>query len=468
MLSKTKRGEIITMINKTIKDEMGGTPMFRFQEKPSVFLETYGCQMNEYDSELIKSILNKQSYSFVPSYKEADIVLLNTCAIREHAERKVFGRVHSIRHERGGKPALYGILGCMATHLKRDLLDDRSLNINFIAGPDSYKRLPDIIERAFRKQEKTYDIKLSESETYSDIAPLRSEGINAWLAVMRGCDNFCTFCVVPYTRGRERSRTPQNVVEEVEKAVEGGACQITLLGQNVNSYRYENTDFADLLNMVSDVKGVKRVRYTSPNPKDFPDKLLTVMAGNKKICNQIHFPMQAGNNRILEAMNRAYTREQFLKKIEDMRKLMPDLTISTDIIVGFPTETDKEFEDTVRVMEEVQFDSAFIFKYSEREGTTAAKKFKDDVPPEVKTDRIVRLVEFQKETSYTKNKTHIGETHEVLIEAKGSNVSETDFQGRNDGNKVVTFPDGAYQIGETVSVKITEATPHVLRGIPIS
>jgi len=432
----------------------------------SVFIETYGCQMNEYDTELIRSILNGKSYSFVPQHTEADIVLLNTCAIREHAERKVFGKVHSIRHDRKGKPALYGILGCMATHLRRDLLDDRNLNINFIAGPDSYKRLPDIIERAYDRQEKTYDIKLSESETYSDIDPIRNEGINAWVAVMRGCDNFCTFCVVPYTRGRERSREASNVIEEVKKAVDMGVCQFTLLGQNVNSYRHESTDFADLLDLVSQVDGVKRVRYTSPNPKDFPDKLLTTMADNDKICKQIHFPLQAGNDRILDAMNRSYTQKVFLEKIADMRRLMPNLCISTDIIVGFPTETDQEFEDTVKVMKEVEFDSAFIFKYSERERTAAAKNNKDDVPPEVKTERIVALNEIQKDISYQKNKKHIGETHHILIERQGTNSSETDFQGRNDGGKVVTISSGSYNPGETISIKITEATPHILRGIP--
>jgi len=434
-----------------------------------VFLETYGCQMNEYDSELIRSILKKESYEFVPDELKADIVMLNTCAIREHAHRVVYGRVHSIRHQRGkDRPVMIGILGCMATNLRQDLLEDRSLKIDFIAGPDSYKRLPDLIREAMGEGEKAYDVTLSEFETYSDITPSRKEGINAWIAVMRGCNNFCTFCVVPYTRGRERSRSVDNVVEEVKKLASEGFKQVTLLGQNVNSYNYQGADFADLMEAVSRVEGIERVRFTSPHPKDFPDKFIDLMSVNPKICKQIHLPLQAGNNRILELMDRTYTKEDFLTLVDKMRLRIPGLALSTDIIVGFPTETDEEFEDTISVVQQVQFDSAFTFKYSERKGTIASKKYPDDVSEEKKTQRIMRLVGMQKEITYKKNRAHIGQVCDILIEpALGERVDKISV-GRTDSNKLVVMPIGPYKIGDILKVKIIDATPHALKGQPIT
>ena len=380
-----------------------------------IFLETYGCQMNEYDSELVRSILKKENYEFVTDEFKADIVMLNTCAIREHAHRKVYGRVHNIRHTRGkDSPVMIGILGCMATNLRQDLLEDRSLKIDFIAGPDSYKRLPQLIHEASDEGQKSYDVTLSEFETYSDIYPSRKEGmvVNAWIAVMRGCNNFCTFCVVPYTRGRERSRSPENVVEEVRRLAAEGFKQVTLLGQNVNSYRYDDYDFAYLMDEVSKVEGIERIRFTSPHPKDFPDRFLDLMAVNPKICKHIHLPLQAGNNRILDMMNRTYTKEEFLNLVDKIRAKIPNVALSTDIIVGFPTETDEEFEDTLQVVSKAQFDSAFTFKYSERQGTIASKKYPDDVPEAIKTERIMRLNEIQKEITYQKNRAHIGEIHD--------------------------------------------------------
>ncbi len=442
-----------------------------------VFLETYGCQMNEYDSQLVCSILKKENYEFVSDELKADIVLLNTCSVREHADRKVYGRVHGIRHTRGkDNPVMIGILGCMATHLRQDLLEDRSLRIDFIAGPDSYKRLPQLIHEASQKNHQSCDVTLSEFETYSDVYPSRTEGgVNAWIAVMRGCNNFCSFCVVPYTRGRERSRSPGNVVDEARRLAEEGFKQVTLLGQNVNSYRYDNYDFAYLMDEVSKVKGIQRIRFTSPHPKDFPDRLLDLMAVNPKICKHIHLPLQAGNNRVLDMMNRTYTKEEFLSLVDKIRTKIPNVALTTDIIVGFPTETDGEFEDTLQVVTKAQFDSAFTFKYSERQGTIAAKKYPDDVPETVKTERIMRLNKIQNEITYKKNQAYIGQTHEVLIEPVPQDKSSKNSVGRTDTNKLVILlaspqggPSNGYKIGDTVKVKITHATPHALKGQPLS
>ncbi len=424
--------------------------------------------MNEYDSELIRSILKKENYEFVTDELAADIVMLNTCAIREHAHRKVYGRVHHIRHARGkDNPVMIGILGCMATNLRQDLLEDRSLKIDFIAGPDSYKRLPQLIHEAFYENHKSYDVTLSEFETYSDVNPSRTEGVNAWIAVMRGCNNFCTFCVVPYTRGRERSRSPENVVAEARRLTAEGFKQVTLLGQNVNSYRYDDYDFAYLMDEVSKVEGIERVRFTSPHPKDFPDRFLDLMAVNPKICKHIHLPLQAGNNRVLDMMNRTYTREEFLSLVDKIRTKIPGVALTTDIMVGFPTETDGEFEDTLQVVAKIQFDSAFTFKYSERQGTIASKKYPDDVPQAIKTERIMLLNEIQKEITYQKNRAHIGEIQTVLLQPipEAKNIGQ--MPGRTDGNKLVLLPQGHYKGGELVKVRITDATPHALRGNPV-
>ncbi len=424
--------------------------------------------MNEYDSELVRSILKKENYEFVADELSADIVMINTCAIREHAHRKVYGRVHSIRHARGqGSPVMIGLLGCMATNLRQDLLEDRSLKIDFIAGPDSYKRLPQLILEASDEGQKSYDVTLSEFETYSDVYPSRKEGVNAWIAVMRGCNNFCTFCVVPYTRGRERSRSPENVVDEVRRLADEGFKQVTLLGQNVNSYRYDDHDFAYLMDEVSKVKGIERIRFTSPHPKDFPDRFLALMAVNPKICKHIHMPLQAGNNRILEMMDRTYTKEEFLGLVDKIRVKIPGIVLTTDVIVGFPTESDEDFEDTLQVLDKAKFDSAFNFKYSERQGTIASKKYPDDVPEAVKTKRIMRLNELQKEITFQNNQAHIGQSFEILIEPTTGEKTSSHSVGRTDGNKLVIIPHSDYKMGDLIKVKITEATPHALKGIPL-
>ncbi|UCF63414.1 MAG: tRNA (N6-isopentenyl adenosine(37)-C2)-methylthiotransferase MiaB [bacterium] len=433
-----------------------------------VYIETYGCQMNEYDTELVRAVLMRDGYHMVDKEQEADIIMLNTCSVRDNANRKVYNRIHTLRHSRNGDPLLIGVLGCMATNFRQKLLNDRDLKLDFVVGPDSYKRLPSLIKEVEQSGKSAYDVTLSEFEDYADIYPSREIGVNAWIAVMRGCNNFCTFCVVPYTRGRERSRSPRNIVQEARRLANEGFKQVTLLGQNVNSYHFNGKDFAYLLEKVSQIQGLERIRFTSPHPKDFPHRLLHVVAENSKVCKHIHLPLQAGNSRVLELMNRTYSKEEYLTLVQDIRSHYPGMIITTDIIVGFPSETDVEFEDTVDVMQKVQFDAAYIFKYSERKGTIAARRFPDDVPENKKTERIVRLNELQNQISLEKNRQHIGEFQDVLIEQESTRKSPHDFQGRNDGNKIVIFPAGEYSKGEFVKVKITDATPHVLKGVVIN
>lgn len=475
-----------------------------------VFLRTFGCQMNEYDSELVRAILAKAGYRFTDNEAEADIILLNTCSVRENAHRKVYGHIHEIHHrQKGKKGVLVGLLGCMATGLREELLERNDLKLDFIVGPDSYKRLPEMIKQCTGAQERRntrdkrhgtrnkgqetrdagrttqaeqrtlYDVTLSELETYSDIFPARRGGINpstalrtgpgpcAWVAIMRGCNNFCSFCIVPLARGRERSRAPQNVLEEIERLIrEEDVKQVTLLGQNVNSYHSDGKDFSDLLNMITPVAGLLRVRFTSPHPKDFPKKLIETIARNPKICKHIHLPLQSGNDRVLGLMNRGYTGDDYRSLVKKIRAACPGIALTTDVIVGFPTEKDREFNDTLQLMREVEFDAAFMFKYSPRKGTAAQKKLPDDVPSEKKTERIVALNELQKEMSLKKNQAHIGETLEVLIEQAGTSRSQNDFEGRTDGNKLVILPPGSYKVGDLVQVKISQATAHVLKGKP--
>lgn len=434
----------------------------------NVFIETYGCQMNVYDSELVKTILAHKQFNLVPEESMANIVLLNTCTIRENADRKVLNRVHQIKQSRKkNETIIVGILGCMATNFKTKLLENPKLKIDLIAGPDSYKILPSLITDAFEKGDKAFDVTLSEFETYSDILPTRTDGVNAWLAIMRGCNNFCTFCVVPYTRGRERSRDPKNIITEIEKLVSDGFTQVTLLGQNVNSYKHNTNDFADLMQRVSDIKGLKRIRFTSPHPKDFPEKLLKIMAERENICKQLHMPLQSGNTRILEKMNRTYSKEAFLDLIDTVRIYMPNAHISTDIIIGFPTETDAEFEDTVDVVRKVKFNSAYIFKYSERPNTRAAKKFPDDVAEAIKTQRIVYLNDIQKEISLSKNKAQIGSIQTVLVESLSSKRSQFEIQTRNDGNQIVILDQHPLRVGEYKDVKIYDASFNSLKATVI-
>jgi tRNA-2-methylthio-N6-dimethylallyladenosine synthase len=428
-----------------------------------IFLETFGCQMNEYDSELIRSILCGHQHTFVENLDQAEVALLNTCAIRENAHAKIYHRLDELKgRKRRQKNLIVGVLGCMAQNLRQELAEHAPI-VDIVAGPDSYKRLPLLISSVRETGEKGFDFSLSEYETYSDIAPQRMPGVNAWIAIMRGCDNFCTFCVVPYTRGRERSRELQNIVAEVHRIAAEGFKQVTLLGQNVNSYRYEQYDFADLMQMVAEVDDIRRVRFTSPHPKDFPRKLLHAMANNSKLCKHIHLPLQAGSDAVLDRMGRTYTKQEFLDLVVEIRAIMPEVSLTTDVICGFCGETDEDFEETLEVMRHGEFDSAFTFKYSERQHTLAARKFKDDVPEEIKAQRLTRVIELQREISKKRNAAEIGRVYEVLVE-EPSKKNPHEWLGHTDHNKGVVFFDDSVKPGDFVNVRINAAGTNTLRG----
>ncbi|MFP4473409.1 MAG: tRNA (N6-isopentenyl adenosine(37)-C2)-methylthiotransferase MiaB [Candidatus Omnitrophota bacterium] len=427
-----------------------------------IFLQTYGCQMNEYDSELVRSVLLQAGYSFVDTAQAADVILVNTCSVRENATRKVLGLLQKIRHDKNGQPAIYGILGCMATSLKETLLADPHVHVDLLAGPDSYRRLPELIRQTAQKG--SFDTALSDTETYEDIYPDRISSVNAWIAIMRGCNNFCSYCVVPYARGRERSRSAESIIEETHRLAEEGFKQVTLLGQNVNSYRHGSTDFPRLLDEVSRVGGLERVWFTSPHPKDVPDELIGLIADNPRICNHIHLPLQSGNTSVLKKMNRPYSKEQYLKLVDKIRARCPQAAVTTDIIVGFPTETDRQFEDTVDVFKTVGYDSAFIFKYSPRPHTAASRHFPDDIPEEVKTARIMQLNDLQKSHALRCNTALIGTVKDVLVEKS----MHADGEGRTIENKRVRFSSLKNDIlaGDILPVRIEQATPHLLKGSP--
>jgi tRNA-2-methylthio-N6-dimethylallyladenosine synthase len=419
--------------------------------------------MNEYDSELVRSILHESGFGETFDPDGADIILLNTCSVRETAHNRVFGRLQSLdslRAKRG--QMIVGVLGCMAQSLKMELLE-KSVYVDLIAGPDSYRSLPSLIAESMNGSGKGSAIDLSEFETYDDIYPSRMEGINAWIAVMRGCDNFCTFCIVPYARGRERSRSVESVVDEARRLVEDGYTQVTLLGQNVNSYKHDGRTFADLVASVSEVDGIRRIRFTSPHPKDFPADLVNSVATISKVCKHIHLPLQAGSDRILKMMNRNYTADDYLRLVDRLRNRIPGLILTTDIILGFPSETREEYEETVGIVKKAQFDSAFIFNYSERKGTVAARRGKDDASAEEKKYRITLLNEIQKEISLERNRRHIGQVMEILVEGPSKRDPEEWF-GRTDGNKTVVFPRSGQNAGDYVRVKITDATANTLKG----
>jgi tRNA-2-methylthio-N6-dimethylallyladenosine synthase len=357
---------------------------------------------------------------------------------------------------------LVGLLGCMAQSLKEELLQRHPV-LDLVAGPDSYKKLPRLIHEVCDTGGKGLEIELSEYETYADIVPERLPGVNAWIACMRGCDNFCTFCVVPYTRGRERSRDPESIVAEAQRLAADGYKQVTLLGQNVNSYRFEKTDFAALLLRLADIDGIQRVRFTSPHPKDFPRKVLQAIRSHDKLCKHVHLPLQAGNDAVLERMRRTYTQQQFLDLVAEMRDALPELCLSTDIICGFPGEDDAAFADTLEVMERVRFDAAFIFKYSERRNTIAARKFDDDVADAVKTARVVEANALQKRISLERNQQLLGSTLPVLLE-RPSRKSPRDLLGRDDGNRCVVVPGEGLAPGDLVPVQIQATFAHTLLG----
>ena len=428
----------------------------------SYLIETYGCQMNVADSELVEGILNKIGMQKTTVIDDADAIFLNTCAIRENAESKIHSRLGNLYKLKLNKPELIiGVLGCMAQNLKDDLLKNKPY-VDIILGPDSYRNIPMLINRHNLDKKSIVDTKLSRFEVYENMFPKRGATFNAWVSIMRGCDKFCTFCIVPFTRGRERSRSIDSIAQEIQKAVSDGFAEITLLGQNVNSYNFEEKDFADLLLEVSNIDGVKRIRYTSPHPQDINDKLLEVMASRENICNYIHFPLQSGSNKILEKMNRTYSKEHFIYMVEKIREIIPDCGLSTDIIVGFPGETNDDFNDTLQVMKEVKFNSAFTFKYSPRPYTKAAQ-FSDQIDENIKKERLDELIKLQKKHTLEHNLAKVGTFQKILIE-KESKKSIHHWAGRTDSNEWVIVDKNNNNIKDIIPVEITNATGVILHG----
>ena len=429
-------------------------------------LETYGCQMNVADSELVEGILTNLGLEKTSDYDEADAIFLNTCAIRENAETKVHSKLGNLQKIKLNKPHLIiGVLGCMAQNLKDDLLKNKPY-VDIILGPDSYRKIPDLINRHVTDNKSIVDTKLSRYEVYENLFPSRGDTFNAWVSIMRGCDKFCSFCIVPFTRGRERSRSVESIVEEVKKAVDQGFVEITLLGQNVNSYNFEGKSFSDLLLDVSNIDGVKRIRYTSPHPQDINQELLEVMASRQNICNYVHFPMQSGSNEVLKRMNRTYTREHFYDMALKIREIMPNCGLSTDIIVGFPGETDDQYRETLDLMEAIKFNSAFTFKYSPRP-YTKAEQFSDQISEQDKKDRLDEMLILQRKHTLELNQKMVGSFQKVLIE-KESKKSNMHWAGRTDSNEWVIIEKNNSNIKDIVPVEITGATGVILHGKEIT
>ena len=436
---------------------------------PHVHIETFGCQMNESDSELVRSMLKREGFAFTEDRERADVVLVNTCAIRENAHKKIYAHLSELRALKKHRPLVVGVLGCMAQNLKSELAEKEPL-IDVLAGPDAYRQLPSLLTTALETQgeglsQKGFALDLSEYETYDGIMPDRNSGVNAWITVMRGCDNFCSFCVVPYTRGRERSRDPKSILLEARDASARGFRQITLLGQNVNSYRHEEWDFAGLITAVADTPGIDRVRFTSPHPKDFPAALIEAIATHPRVCKHIHLPLQAGSDRILELMGRTYTEAEYLTLVDRIRNTVPDVVLTTDIICGFCSESDEDFQSTFRLVEQVRFDSAYIFKYSERKHTIAARRYADDVPDQVKGMRVAQLIDTQRRITLERNRRYIGKATEVLVEGDATR-SATQAMGKTDGNITVVWDKstGHFEPGTLATKHIFDASAATLYG----
>jgi len=448
-----------------------------------LYVESYGCQMNFSDSEIVASVLIKDGFQTTKIMEEADVIMVNTCAIRDNAEQRVRGRLDEFRRVKKTNPDLVvGVMGCMAERLKTKLLDEDKL-VDIVVGPDSYRDLPNLV-RVAETGQKAVNVLLSRDETYADIAPVRlgGNGISAFISITRGCDNMCTFCVVPFTRGRERSRDPESIVEEARQLFNDGYREVTLLGQNVDSYLWGGgglkkdilakgnltgtVSFAELMERVAQVSPMLRVRFSTSHPKDLSDDVLYVMAKYPNVCSYIHLPVQSGNSRVLELMNRGYTREWYLQRIARIRELVPECGISTDTISGFCTETEEEHQDTLSLIEAAQFDFAYMFKYSERPGTLAAKKLADDIPEEVKGRRLQEVIDLQMRLSEESNRRDIGKTFEVLIE--GPSKKSPDFlQGRNTQNKVIVFPRENFDKGQYVNVLVQDCTSATLKGVAV-
>ena len=433
-------------------------------QKKQVYVETYGCQMNVADSEVVLSIMNDNGFGITQSPGDADVIFVNTCSVRDNAEQRVRQRISTLKNYKRKNPGvLIGVLGCMAERLRTELIDKGNV-VDIVVGPDEYRKLPELVEDAFNGQ-RGIAVKLSRVENYDDIMPLRTDGITAWISVMRGCDKFCTFCVVPFTRGRERSRKLHSIVEEVERLSERGFKEITLLGQNVNSYHDGEFDFADLIRRASEVDRTIRFRFMTPHPQDMSEKLIHAIAENENACNSIHLPIQSGSNRILQLMNRTYTVEQYFSLVEKIRVVIPSATLSTDIIAGFPTETESDHTQTLEVIQSIGYDGAFTFKYSPREHTKAWE-MNDDVPDEVKAERLNEIIELQQNISFKKNQQLVGSTVEILIERESAK-SHDEWMGRTDTNKVTIFPKDNSHIGDLVKITIDRCNSATLFGTVI-
>ena len=427
-----------------------------------LYIETYGCQMNVADSEVVASVMQMAGYEATETIDEADAVFLNTCSVRDNAEQKIYHRLDALDAMRRKRPMIIGVLGCMAERVKDDLLEHHHCDL--VAGPDAYLSLPDLIAQA-ETGHKAINIELSTSETYKDVVPQRLHGakIGGFVSIMRGCNNFCHYCIVPYTRGRERSRDVESILREVRDLRDRGFKEVTLLGQNVNSYHFEDIGFPELLRRVAEEVPTMRVRFTTSHPKDMSDETLHVIADMPNVCKHIHLPVQSGSDRILKLMNRKYTREWYLDRVAAIRRIIPDCGLSTDIFVGYHSETEEDHQLSLSLMREVGYDSAFMFKYSERPGTYASKHLPDDVPEDEKIRRLNELIALQTEISAQQNKKDEGKEFDVLVEGF-SKRSRQQLCGRTEQNKMVVFDKGNHHIGETVHVRITNSTSATLFG----
>lgn len=433
-----------------------------------LYIETYGCQMNVADSEVVASVMQMAGYEMCQDEAEADAIFMNTCSVRENAENKIYNRLDTLHAEqKKGRKVILGVLGCMAERVKDDLIENHHAQL--VAGPDSYLNLPDMIAQA-EAGNKAIDIALSKTETYKDIVPQRVAlaKISGFVSIMRGCDNFCHYCIVPYTRGRERSRDVDSILNEVRNLQQQGYKEVTLLGQNVNSYRFVNAegqtvDFPQLLRLVAETAPTMRIRFSTPHPKDMSDATLRVIAEVPNVCRHIHLPIQSGSDKVLKLMNRKYNVEWYLSRVKAIRELVPDCGLSTDIFVGFHGETEADHQESLRIMREVGYDSAFMFKYSERPGTYASKHLPDDVPEDVKIRRLNELIMVQNENSAIANRAEVGKVREVLVEGP-SKRSREQLCGRTEQNKMVVFDKGNYHIGQYVQVRITGSTSATLLG----
>ena len=429
-----------------------------------LYIETYGCQMNVGDSEIVVSIMQQEGFRYTESLDEADIVLINTCSIRDNAEQRIWGRLSEMRHRRKLKPSLIiGIIGCMAERLKEQLTEGNT-GVDIVAGPDAYRDLPRLVN-AVDGGSTGVNVELSKEETYAEIAPVRLDknGVSAFIAIMRGCNNYCSYCVVPYTRGIERSRDARTIVNEARTLFENGYREVTLLGQNVNSYRTGEVDFPELLRRVAEISPLLRVRFATSHPKDISDKLLETMASMPNICKAIHLPAQSGSSEMLKRMNRKYTREWYLERVAAIRRYMPDCAITTDLIAGFAHETEEEHQETLSLMRQVGYDFAYMFKYSERPGTFAERNLGDDIPEDVKTRRLTEIIELQNSLSEESNRRDVGKEFEILVETV-SKRSDAQLSGRTSQNKMVVFNRGNHNIGDYVKVRITGCSSATLFG----